>query len=167
MSGGKGGSSTSQVKIPQYIEDASKANLARADEIAKIGYVPYYGPDVAAFTPMQQSAFQNTSDAASAFGLAAPTSASGTMGGMPAPTQFAGGVQGYSSAPMYEQSLAEFYARRPAQYDALMAPFIDPVTGGQPGAPFGGQPVPVTGSRGKGGPSEMVASIAGLDRGDN
>ena len=138
MSGGKGGSTTSEVKIPEYIEEASKANLARANEISKIGYVPYYGPDVAAFSPMQQSAFQNTADTASAFGLAAPTSQQDIMGGMPAPTTYAGGVQGYSSAPMYEQALAQFARVRPGQYEAMMAPFIDPVTGREPEAPFGG-----------------------------
>ena len=135
MSGGKGGSQTSSVKIPAYIEDAAKANLARADEISKIGYTPYYGPDVAALTPMQEAAMQNTAGAASAFGLAAPTGQDVT--GMPAATEYAGGVRGYSSAPMYEQSLAELQARRPAQYDALMAPFLDPVTGAGPSAPFG------------------------------
>jgi hypothetical protein len=129
MSGGKGGSTTSEVKIPEYIEAASKANLARANEISKIGYVPYYGPDVAAFSPMQQAAFQNTADTAGAFGLAAPTSQQDIMGGMPAPTTYAGGVQGYSSAPMYEQSLAELEAKRPGQYQAIMNQFLDPTAG--------------------------------------
>ena len=53
MSGGKGGSTSSTITVPQYIEDAAKANLAKADRIAQIGPVRYYGPDVAAFTPMQ------------------------------------------------------------------------------------------------------------------
>ena len=35
MSGGKGGSTSSTVTIPQYIEDAAKANLAKAEEISK------------------------------------------------------------------------------------------------------------------------------------
>ena len=134
MSGGKGGSTSSTVTVPQYIEDAAKANLAKAEEISKIGYTPYYGPDVAAFTPMQQAGFQNTADTASAFGLAG----GGTgMEGMPTPTTYAGGVQGYSSAPMFEQSMAELEARRPGQYAAINAPFIDPVTGAQPAAPYG------------------------------
>jgi len=134
MSGGKGGSTSSTVTIPQYIEDAAKANLAKAEEISKIGYTPYYGPDVAAFTPMQQAGFQNTADTASAFGLAG----GGTgMEGMPTPTTYAGGIQGYSSAPMFEQSMAELEARRPGQYAAINAPFIDPVTGAQPAAPYG------------------------------
>ena len=138
MSGGKGGSQTTEVKVPQYIEDAARANLARADEISKIGYTPYYGPEVAAFTPMQQSSFQNTSDMASAFGLATPSSQQDIYGGMPAPTTYANGVRGYSSAPMFEQSMAELEARRPGQYAAINAPFIDPVTGAQPAAPFQG-----------------------------
>ena len=137
MSGGKGGSSTTEVKIPEYIEEASKRNLARANEIAKIGYTPYYGPDVAAFTPMQQAAFQGTADMAGAFGLSAPTSQQDIMGGMPAPTTYAGGVQGYSSAPMYEQSVAELAARRPGQYEAIMDQFLDPVGGGYSGPSYG------------------------------
>ena len=138
MSGGKGGSSTTEVKVPQYIEDAARANLARADEISKIGYTPYYGPDVAAFTPMQQASFQNTSDMAGAFGLATPSSQQDIYGGMGAPTTYANGVRGYSSAPMFEQSLAQLQANRPGQYNALNAPFIDPVTGAQPSAPYQG-----------------------------
>ncbi len=134
MSGGKGGSQTTKVEVPQYIEDAAKANLARADEISRIGYTPYYGPDVAAFSPMQQASFQNTADAASAFGMSAPTSQQDIMGGMPAPTTYDGGVSGYSSAPMYEQSLAQLQAQRPGQYDAIMGQFIDPYTGAAPSA---------------------------------
>lgn len=129
MAGGKGGSSTTEVKIPKYIEDAAKSNLARADQISQLGYVPYYGPDVAAFTPMQQAAMQNTASTASAFGMAAP---SDPMAGMPQAQNF-GGVMGYSSAPMYEQALAQLQQNRPGQYAAMTGMFIDPITG-QPGA---------------------------------
>ena len=55
MSGGKGGSTTSSVEIPEYIEEAARRNLAKAEDISQIGYVPYYGPDVAAFTPFQEA----------------------------------------------------------------------------------------------------------------
>ena len=72
---GKGGSSTS-VEIPDYIENAARNNLQRADFVSKLGYVPQsFGPTVAAFTPMQQSAFGNTAQAADAFGLGTPTGA--------------------------------------------------------------------------------------------
>jgi hypothetical protein len=127
MAGGKGGSTTSSVQVPEYIEEAAKRNLARADVISQIGYVPYYGPDVAAFTPTQEAAFQNVAGQAGAFGLATP--AGGAMAGMPAPQEFAGGIRGYSSAPLYDQALGELTARRPAQVNLMESLFIDPVTG--------------------------------------
>lgn len=124
--GGKGGKQTTEVQIPQWLEDAARANLARASDVSAIGYTPYYGPDVAAMTPMQQAAIQNVNQAASAFGMAAP---SDPMAGMPQAQTFAGGVQGYSSAPLYEQSLESLQRARPAQYEAMNAMFIDPVSG--------------------------------------
>ena len=129
MSGGKGGGSTSEVKIPEYIERAAQRNLNKAEGISQIGYTPYYGPDVAAFTPMQQAAFQNTADASSAFGMAAPTSQQDIMGGMGTPTTYAGGVSGYSSQPMFQQSLDQLQAERPGQFDYINSFFIDPFTG--------------------------------------
>ena len=134
--GGKGGSTTSEVKVPQWLNDAAQGNLAKANEMAKIGYADYRGPDVAAFTPMQMASFQNTSDAANAFGVAAP--AGGPMAGMPAPTMYANGVQGYSSAPIYDQAKAEMQRLNPAQYAAITAPFINGQTGAQPGGVYGG-----------------------------
>tara|TARA_R110000787_G_scaffold12816_3_gene41017 strand:- start:1550 stop:2566 length:1017 start_codon:yes stop_codon:yes gene_type:complete len=157
MSGGKGGSTTSEVKVPQYIEDAARANLARADELAKIGYTPYYGPDVAAFTPMQEASFQNTADMARAFGVGG-----GTGGGMPEPTTYANGVRGYSSAPLYEQSLAQLRRERPGQYDALTAPFIDPVTGAAPSAPYGDAPYAPYGGKAE---EETMSSVSVGDYG--
>lgn len=130
MAGGKGGKQTSEVTIPQYIEDAARRNLSKADDIAAMGYVPEYGPSVAAFTPMQEAAFRNTADAASAFGLGGgDMSARDLRGGMDAPTTYAGGVRGYSSAPMYEDMLAQLEANAPGQYDYLRSFSIDPVTG--------------------------------------
>ena len=123
----KGGSTSTSVQVPEYIEEAAKRNLARADTISQIGYVPYYGPDVAAFTPTQEAAFQNVAGQAGAFGLATP--AGGVMAGMPAPQDFAGGIRGYSSAPLFEQAQADLAARRPAQVDLINSLFIDPFTG--------------------------------------
>ena len=129
MSGGKGGSTSSSVEIPEYIEKAAQRNLNKAERISQLGYVPYYGPDVAAFTPMQQASFQNTADVASAFGMGAPMSQQDIMGGMGAPTQYAGGVSGYSSAPIYQQSLDELARQRPAQKSYMDSFFIDPYSG--------------------------------------
>ena len=156
MSGGKGGTQTSQITIPDYIEEAARRNLAKAEDISQIGYVPYYGPDVAAFTPMQEASFQQAADVASAFGLAAPTTQTDIMGGMPAPTQYAGGVRGYSAAPMYEQAVSELAAQRPAQAEYLQSFFIDPMTGetirdyGQPAvSPVAPMASPVVGGGGR------------------
>ena len=126
---GKGGSTTSTVEIPEYIEQAAQRNLNKAENISQIGYTPYYGPDVAAFTPFQQSAFQNTADVASEFGMNVPLTQSNIMGGMGAPTTYANGVRGYSSAPMFEESLASLAANRPGQKDFIDSFFIDPSTG--------------------------------------
>ena len=115
MSGCKGGSTTSSVEIPEYIEEAARRNLAKAEDISQIGYVPYYGPDVAAFTPFQEAGFQQTADVASAFGVGPQMSQTDIMGGMPAAKEFTGGVRGYSSAPLYQQAVDELAAQRPAQ----------------------------------------------------
>ena len=130
MSGGKGGSTTSSVEIPEYIEKAAQRNLNKAERISQLGYVPYYGPDVAAFTPMQQASFQNTADVAGAFGMGTPTTQQDVMGGMGVPTQYANGLTGYSSAPIYQQSLDELARQRPAQKSYMDSFFIDPYTGG-------------------------------------
>jgi len=127
MSGGKGGSQTTQVEIPKYIEDASRANIAQGKEISQIGYVPYYGPDIAAFTPMQQAAMQSTADFGSAFGLMPQID---VMAGMPQAQTFAGGIQGYSSAPLYEQAVAELAARRPGQAALINRQFVNPYGSG-------------------------------------
>jgi hypothetical protein len=121
-----GGSSTTTQELPQWLEDAARQNLERAQYTSRIGYVPYYGNDVAGFTPMQQSAMQNSADAASAFGLSAPSNA---MSGLPPMTTDAAGFTGYSSGNLYDNAMQELAQRRPAQYSAMNAMFIDPVSG--------------------------------------
>ena len=151
----KGGSTTSTVAVPEYIEKAARRNLTEADKISKLGFIPEYGPTVAAFTPMQEAAFQGTADLASAFGTAgAPIDTYGAgrrmgnigrstagsafpigmsqqeiFGGMPEPTTYAGGVRGYSALPIYEQALEAFGQARPGQKQYIDSFFIDPFTG--------------------------------------
>ena len=124
-----GGGSTTTQTLPSWLEDAAKQNLARSQYVAKLGYVPNYGLDVAAFSPMQQSSMQNTADAASAFGLAAPSNA---MAGMPQTYTDANGFTGYSSGNLFDTSLTELANRRPAQYSAMQGMFVDPLTGDLP-----------------------------------
>jgi hypothetical protein len=126
--GGKGGKSTTEVKIPEWLESAARSNIGRAENVAGLGYTPYYGPDVAAMTPMQTAAGQGINTAAGAFGLGTTDLSMG----MPAPQTFAGGVQGYSSGGLYDQSLAELQRRAPGQYNAMTGMFINPRTGAAP-----------------------------------
>jgi len=123
----KGGSTTSDTQIPAWLENSAIENINRARDVSQIGYVPYYGADVAAFSPMQQQSMQSTGNAASAFGLA--PQGFDAMAGMPQSQTFAGGVQGYSSAPMFEQAKDNLFAKAPAQYNAMADMFIDPFTG--------------------------------------
>jgi len=133
--GGKGGSTSTEVSIPAWLEDAAKSGLARGEQAAGIGYVPYRGPDVAALTPLQEAAMANTSAASSAFGLGASPMPGA---GMPAAQTFAGGVRGYSSAPLYDQAVSELQMRDPAQYAKLMAPFSGGGQFGITSMPMGG-----------------------------
>lgn len=128
MSGG-GGSQTQvvQSEMPQWMQDAAKENLARAKYASQIGYTPYYGPDVAAMSPMQTQAMQSTGMGMQAFGLA--PQGFDPMAGQPQPQTFMGGLQGYSSGGLYDQALAQLQERRPGQYDAISGMFIDPQTG--------------------------------------
>lgn len=155
MSGGK---QTSETKIPEWLSGAAQQALARANSVAAIPYTPYFGPDVAAMTPMQEAAASNINAGASAFGMAAPT---GT--GMPEAQTFAGGVRGYSSAPMYEAAVNELKARYPGAYNAIMGQFSDPMTGAMPSwmqpaaaQPTSGPMVQQTGSSDRSA-AEMVA----------
>ena len=119
--GGKGGSETTETTIPDWIKQPAIRNLQRAEDVQRIEYMPYYGPDVAAFTPTQNAAFDANIGAGEAFGLLPPGHGLTATSGMPTPTDW-DGFTGYSSQPMYESALAELKAKQPgavAQYDAL------------------------------------------------
>lgn len=127
MSGGKGGSQSTKVEIPAWMEDAARKNLARGEDISRIGYVPKFGPDIAAFNEADRAARSNVNAMAQAFGMAGAGEFS-----MPE-TVDVGGVSGYSSAPLYEQAIEELKTRRPGQYEAMMSQFIDPMGSGDVG----------------------------------
>jgi len=89
--------------------------------VQRIEYMPYRGPEVAAFNATQNAAMDNNIATAQAFGLLDPNSTLSATTGMPTPTDF-NGFSGYSSMPIYDQALAETKKAQPgavAQYDAL------------------------------------------------
>jgi len=120
--GGKGGSQTAVTEIPDWIEQPSRRNIARAERAQQIGYTPYYGLDVAAPNQAQRAAAQMNIGTAQAFGMTPPGYENMTaFSGLPE-TQTIGGVTGYSSSPQYEAAVAAAQAANPQQaeiYNAL------------------------------------------------
>lgn len=119
MSGGKGGGQTTKAEIPDWAKEPTIRNLQRAETAQQVGYQPYMGADLAAINPTQMSAMQNQLDAASAFGLSAPST---PMQGMPEAQDFGGGMMGYSAFPLFEQAQQELARKNPEQqaiYDSL------------------------------------------------
>ena len=130
--GGKGGSQTQKVEIPEWLKGPVVENLARAKDVSQLDYMPYMGPSVAAFTPMQEAAFRNTSQAAGAFGMAGGGMTG--MEGMPVAEEFAGGVRGYSDFPIYEQARNLYAQYDPATFAARNALFGGGATADSGGA---------------------------------
>ena len=119
--GGKGGSETTKTEVPDWIKQPAIRNLQRAEDVQRIAYMPYRGPEVAAFNATQNAAMDNNIATAKAFGLLDPNSTLTATTGMPTPTDF-NGFSGYSSMPIYDQALADTKAAQPeavALYDSL------------------------------------------------
>jgi len=131
--GGKGGAATQveRNEIPSWLSSAAQENLRMGRDVARTGYVPYSGPDIAAFTQPQLQAMQMAQNQAAALGLAPQAD---ITAGLPQAQQYAGGVSGYSAFPLYEQALQELAMSRPKQYAAITGQFIDP-GGQQPTSP--------------------------------
>ena len=128
-----GGSSTktkSTTAIPEYLEDAFKNQLTRADTISKQGYTPYMGADTAAFAPQQVNAMQSAADWSSAFGGPNAQRAD-VASSLPPARQFQDGTTGYSSFGGYENMLAQMKQQFPGQYAYIRSMSIDPMTGQQ------------------------------------
>ena len=119
----KGGRESTDTTMPKFFETAVQRAVGMGTDMANMPYAEYRGPDVAAFTPMQEAAFQNTQDAAAAFGMN-----SGAGSYMPTPVE-AGGAIGYSSAPVYDAARENLAASSPATANYLASFGIDPVTG--------------------------------------
>ena len=154
--GGKGGGkkTTTETTIPEWVRGPADRNLQRAEALQQIEYMPYYGPQVAAFNDNQAAAFQNNNNAASAFGLLAPTDA---MSSMPTPTTYANGMKGYSSIPLYDQAMQELTEAYPDNMDAYSKLFGNSVPVNVPPPNTGG------GGGGGGGGNVTITSNPGSD----
>ena len=140
MSKGGTTSAGSATEIPQWVQDAGQRQYQTGTELGQIGYTPYYGADVAAFNPMQESAFRSTGTAADAFGMGpastvpsgatfGPHSPTWATDGIPTAQTFSGNMRGYSGMPMYTQALNTLQEQRPYQKQQLDQQFTDPTTG--------------------------------------
>jgi hypothetical protein len=137
--GKKGGSQTTEVKLPPEIEAAAKANLKVADEVAAIGHIPYTGPTIAGFGPQQMAAMQGTDNAAAAFGLPSVTGGNASrmtaderyraLTGFAAPKVTSNGMTGYSGYGAMKDAIRNM---APAQRAAIESFVMDPVTGAPP-----------------------------------
>jgi len=131
MSGGGKGSSDSSttVELPAWMEDAYQKSLAMSEEKAKMGYVPYIGPDVAAIPEQSQDAMQSMADTSALFGMSPNRDIRASL---PVPTDYGNGVKGYSSFPMFEQAQNALSTKYPGLDKYLKSFFIDPKTGAMP-----------------------------------
>ena len=124
--GGKGGSNTSAQSIPDWVQGPAQDNLAKAKLAGEIGYMPYYGPEVAGLSPMQQQGMQRTQDAMAAYGMA--PQGSQYQSSLPEQTTM-GGVSGYGSGNLFDAAVAELAMRNPemaARYASAMSPVVRP-----------------------------------------
>jgi hypothetical protein len=119
MSGGKGGKEKSKQEVPEWVKEQSQYQTDRANTAAKIGYLPWMGPDVAAVNPLEEAAMRGAGAAGSAFGIGPEGD---VMAGMPQAETFANGMSGYSSFPLYNEAIGKLREAAPGQmseYDKL------------------------------------------------
>jgi len=119
--GGKGGSQSTEASLPPWMNNAMQHNLGRAQQASEIGHQAYYGPSVAALNDMQRAGIQNANNAASAFGLAAP---SDPLSGLPVAQDFGNGVMGHSAQPIFEGAVHDWNRHNPTQTDQYSQLFV-------------------------------------------
>lgn len=117
------GSSESTTEVPDWIKGPAVEMLQRSVDMGKTGYMPWTGPDVAAFDPSQKAAMQNNQNMAAAFGMES------AMPQVYGAQNYGGGVWGRSSMPLYEQNMQTLQETRPGQMDYYNSFFVDPTTG--------------------------------------
>ena len=145
----KSGSETTETTLPSWLQDPVQRNLQRAEDLQRLPFMPYQGPEVAAFNDNQVSAFQNNIDAAKAFGFNTPVDATS---GMPEASKYADGSFGYDSNSLYDQALLDSEAYDPAAFNKYQS-FFDTSVGATNSLPTG---TPSSGGGGGGGGNNAV-----------
>lgn len=143
------GSSEVKTKQPAWYTAAAQKAVDLSGRAADIGYIPYQGADVAAFTPQQKEAMQGAQNRFTTFnspGAAIPQVQDALM----PETDFGGGLKGYSSHGGYTQEMAKLAAAYPGIAEMLKSFSKSPY--GAPGAPQPG----VTAGPGSTGPTPYV-----------
>jgi hypothetical protein len=117
MSGGKGGTQTTKIELPEVLDRAARENLELANQVGRLGYTPYMGPTVAGLSPAQRATMANTNQAAQAFGMAQAGNPDSYMIG----EAFNDGAA-YGAAPIYRAGVG---ALTPEQHRAILS-VVDP-----------------------------------------
>lgn len=123
MGMGKGGTTTQTIELPESLERAAQENLALADQVGRLGFMPYQGPTVAGLSTGQEAAMGSTNAAANAFGLpqmAAPQFMGDVFTGPD------GRIAGYGGATIGREAFDQLPA---GQREAVEGFMIDPITG--------------------------------------
>lgn len=142
-----GGKNTTTQSIDPALKEAAMANLASAQRVGQLGFVPYTEATVAGLQPGQISAMQSTNLGAEAFGL--PQTAIPTGGDL-------------SPYQIYQTALSNM---APGQRAFIESMFINPMTGAAPTMQFG-MPPAGGGAGGGGGRAGTYEEAADRRRGN-
>lgn len=112
MSGGKGGSQSSQVQIPGYMEDALRQQLARAQAVQNMPYAPIMGPTMAGFTSGQKAGMESQAALAQRMGII-PQEYDVASGYMPGAIDVGNGLTAYASYPGAKERVLAAYEENP------------------------------------------------------
>jgi hypothetical protein len=106
------------------ISQEAKANQLWSNRLASaMPFTPYMGPVAAAFSPQEIAGMEGTNTLAAAFGM--PT-AGPVAESIPTPQEYAGGIQGYSTFPQFNQMLAAYQDLYPGAFQYLSGFTIPP-----------------------------------------
>ena len=123
MSGGKGGSQSAQVQIPQWAEDAARQNIARAQAVQNMPYAPIMGPTMAGFTSGQKAGMESQAALAQRMGII-PQDYNVASGYMPGEIDVGNGLTAYASYPGAKERVISAFEENPAlqrSYESLYA----------------------------------------------